>query len=962
MIFKHKKLSESVVMREFEKVAIAKKMVKVEEPIITKEASASYQPSNNLIDDMLKLANGLRSRGFEKDASSLEEKVLTYKLAETHLYRAIDEDAEDMLEFAHPKKDKIVFDAANGDGEIEDTLSQHKKILDIVNKQPKKVAFDVLAETADILGLKKKADANTDSKASEVERLVQTSTPEVLVANISYLKPLLTKIVPRQGALYTATNNPNYVLAVGIGSTLWSLVEGINGNYFTPHESEQFEINYLEFYRKANNLLGIQWQDSFTNKDSDFRRLFAKKEYVDHANLNLTQIYNEFKEKLENLSEMEIGEKSSVGDIDKFVNAAKSLISGQSWFALRGLTNNDYDLEGKIRHYLDQLTENAEALSKKISATQPVASGSGMDEILTQDRANMIAWRFSSVIDKAPESNTPPSKKYFQNISDTIKNYVGKPYSALYSDLVSKIDVDFKDVKSINDLDANGELWRKQYKVASNVNSLVKMAVKPGGAAAVTEPTRPASYNRPTGRSAGRSAVKTQNINPEERKAVLDMQTSLSTFANNLNEFHFEEGLDLKKFKSELLAGGIDGIWGNGTENALKSLNDSRVFGLFYLKSQYPDQMTEAAKENSKKLNEFLKAKGVNVKNKNLYLDHLQKDSDFLGNTTPTTQDVNGVGLTNGNLSSFSNLFNFIRLQFSQTNNWDDGGLNYNNWKTILIWFNQRAQDQQKLLNDSSDESAKTANANYIVLINNLWAKLNKFYAASEKNPNKVISPSELDGNSTSSSTNGPTQNAAYNTNNGNNANREGADFQTGEAKSPETPPFTYGPFPLDALKEKYTSAMKNYNQYKQYLGYFGVSINAFSESPEEIASKYIKRLTPEQVLSLNNISPTDQLGNGKNTYADLMGSYWNSFVQGSPTGMILQKKANYLVLKNVIDWMREDLGAVAQAYEATNPPTVGYKAMDNIWNKWSDTLKEASDRTSQAYIDLGRAPRINFS
>src|SRR6266704_1587366 len=149
MIFKHKPLSESIVMREFEKVAIKKGLAKGS--VISKTASEveklDLNPSNNLIIDMLNLAEGLRVKGFEKEAESLEGKVLAYKTEETNLYRAIDEDADDMLDFAHPKKNKVKFEAKDGHGDFEDTRSQHEKMIAIINK---KVASDlnlVLGET-----------------------------------------------------------------------------------------------------------------------------------------------------------------------------------------------------------------------------------------------------------------------------------------------------------------------------------------------------------------------------------------------------------------------------------------------------------------------------------------------------------------------------------------------------------------------------------------------------------------------------------------------------------------------------------------------------------------------------------------------------------------------------------------------------------------------------------------------
>jgi hypothetical protein len=54
--------------------------------------------------------------------------------ANTHLYRAHDEDGEDLINAAHPDGDVNMGDGEHGD--VETILSQHKKIVDVVEKMP----------------------------------------------------------------------------------------------------------------------------------------------------------------------------------------------------------------------------------------------------------------------------------------------------------------------------------------------------------------------------------------------------------------------------------------------------------------------------------------------------------------------------------------------------------------------------------------------------------------------------------------------------------------------------------------------------------------------------------------------------------------------------------------------------------------------------------------------------------
>ena len=70
----------------------------------------------------------MRSKGLVKEAVALEDKIFIFKQAESHLYRAIDEDGEDVINFAHPDGDHTVSDAQNHNGDVETILSNQKKI------------------------------------------------------------------------------------------------------------------------------------------------------------------------------------------------------------------------------------------------------------------------------------------------------------------------------------------------------------------------------------------------------------------------------------------------------------------------------------------------------------------------------------------------------------------------------------------------------------------------------------------------------------------------------------------------------------------------------------------------------------------------------------------------------------------------------------------------------------------
>lgn len=126
MTYKNIKFEDSSIMRSLEKLAVKKGLIKPEE--FKKEAAAkpapSYQPTNNLNQNILKLCSGLRSQGFEAYANELEIKFLALK------------QAENIMEEAHPEGSVTLKDM-EGDATIEDCEEQKKKIEEIIKKTPK---------------------------------------------------------------------------------------------------------------------------------------------------------------------------------------------------------------------------------------------------------------------------------------------------------------------------------------------------------------------------------------------------------------------------------------------------------------------------------------------------------------------------------------------------------------------------------------------------------------------------------------------------------------------------------------------------------------------------------------------------------------------------------------------------------------------------------------------------------
>lgn len=177
MTFKHVKFDDSPVMRELARQAIKKDSLKPTVEEMVKQASAvvsPYQASGDVFSDIIELAKGLRHRGYLKQANELENKLFICKQAEAHLYRAIDEDGEDIINAAHPDGEQRVSDAQDGNGIVETVLTNHKKILDVVNKKPtgkQATAIDnLIVATSYVLNIDLKKTAQMAESIEGVEK------------------------------------------------------------------------------------------------------------------------------------------------------------------------------------------------------------------------------------------------------------------------------------------------------------------------------------------------------------------------------------------------------------------------------------------------------------------------------------------------------------------------------------------------------------------------------------------------------------------------------------------------------------------------------------------------------------------------------------------------------------------------------------------------------------------------
>jgi len=133
MTFKH--TNDTPMMRSLTKVAQDKGWIKEEPVVKTAAAKLDLVPTNDLLENVLKLCSGLRAAGFEKQANDIEDKFVVYKQAQS-LYDVGGEKGEDLIHAAHPKGSHKLEGVEGNEATFEDILDKHNKFLNVVENKP----------------------------------------------------------------------------------------------------------------------------------------------------------------------------------------------------------------------------------------------------------------------------------------------------------------------------------------------------------------------------------------------------------------------------------------------------------------------------------------------------------------------------------------------------------------------------------------------------------------------------------------------------------------------------------------------------------------------------------------------------------------------------------------------------------------------------------------------------------
>lgn len=217
MTLKHIEFNDSPVMRELARQAIKNGTVSPDLSTMVKMAAAKkgnvYAPSGDLFTDMVRLADGLRSKGLVRDAEVLEQKILAHKLAQVELDKLLDE--------AHPEGDVEVADAEDDLGVVETLESVHDRVMEAVKKQPtgKQAMVQTILKIAE--GILKGAQVPTP-KADSQEPAAQDVAPTVEEMEESALgAPRNEKIDRLNAEIAEAYSGIGTILSDGLSELDW---------------------------------------------------------------------------------------------------------------------------------------------------------------------------------------------------------------------------------------------------------------------------------------------------------------------------------------------------------------------------------------------------------------------------------------------------------------------------------------------------------------------------------------------------------------------------------------------------------------------------------------------------------------------------------------------------------------------------------------------------------------------
>jgi len=727
MTFKHINFLDSPVMRELERISKAKGEFNSSsvESVVKKVAASkpkkkvSYKPGKDLMQDILKLADGLRAKGFEKQADSLETKFFDYKKAETHLYRAIDEDGDDVIDFAHPHAAKPISDSEHA--KVPNILERHKKIVDVVNKQPTGKygadVADIIKDAEDILGLKKKAIEPEFMQGASQFAVNMGKTPGFIARQIP---TFLGKVPLGVGGILGLST------AIIAGSAIGYLAGDAIFNYVFDKtdlvdSGERLKSELGDVEREITEVVNhFQKSTDWTNPVKDFNDAFdlVTKIQKEHKDMSSNQEQNA--KQMANLTNQLIG---SISDARKAV-ARISAIAGDKtgWVSqiIPGFEGHGFhDVFLSAQNFIkvaDRTTSDMQRIFQQTLNSIKEKEPEKYNEITqagAEPEAKKIMTDFAKKVPGVSQDKTSPGNvtliakalnnlaSYSLKIGDNNDKFftamanifsdpkaLTVPFAQILYNLEKAGLEDIQQYKTAQDFKQNFiNYWENEYKKTKTSSLKKKIFQKIAGIKGrpdpVATPGAPAKTNQPSSEQTPQARRPSPAAQEPEKGAVQRLQMILNSLgmalASDLKNKNLANILISTGPKGAETIDQFDGKWGPNTDAAVQAAAKLGVEGMtpgatYSQKPKKPDELAAAAAKAEKNVNaiaQYMKQKGMEGKipaaviKKRTYrtLDRI-KSGSTVDNTWVSQDDYDGndaIPVTTADFISFMDLDKLIK-------------------------------------------------------------------------------------------------------------------------------------------------------------------------------------------------------------------------------------------------------------------------------------------------------------
>jgi len=268
LIKKHIGYSDSIVMKELEKIAIKEDLIKFEKkPEIQVKASAELKETGDVFMDAITLASFLRDRGFKKQASLLEKRALEYKEQDNknnEQYNWWGENGDSFLEYAHKNDYQEPVQCSNNYGDVEDNVEQHKKVMMSINRQPTNKNASInkkkLINEINLIAQEIEEDPNWKAMKANISKAIEDGIEGIKKAKSMPsggipLKPIYENKLTDEFKKITGLtdDNLNEYIALAENKTINIIIQGGNPNLYS--------LGLLDKLLKGGNIELSSWKN-----------------------------------------------------------------------------------------------------------------------------------------------------------------------------------------------------------------------------------------------------------------------------------------------------------------------------------------------------------------------------------------------------------------------------------------------------------------------------------------------------------------------------------------------------------------------------------------------------------------------------------------------------------------------------------------------------------------------------